>query len=63
MTPDDLKHWRASLGLSQRAAAAALGVTLPTYQYMESGISGKFIEIDLRTELACKYLALNPPNS
>lgn len=60
MTTDELKQWRESLGLSQRAAADALGITLPTYQSMERGASfatGKPIEIDLRTELACKYLA------
>lgn len=49
MTTDDLKQWRASLGLSQRAAAEALGVTLATFQSWERG---------RLTELACKYLAL-----
>lgn len=37
MTPEELKQWRESLGLSQRAAAIALGVTLPTYQAWERG--------------------------
>ena len=37
MTPAEIKQWRASLGLSQRAAADALGVTLPTYQAWERG--------------------------
>jgi DNA-binding transcriptional regulator YiaG len=39
MTPADIKQWRASLGLSQREAADALGVTLPTYQAWERGIN------------------------
>lgn len=56
MTPADIAHWRADLGLSQRAAAVALGVTLATYQKMERGAawdSGKPIAIDRRTALAC----------
>jgi transcriptional regulator with XRE-family HTH domain len=63
MTPDDLKQWRASLGMSQRAAAEALGVTPPTYQSWELGRNfqtGKAVEIDRRTELACKYLVEHP---
>ena len=56
MTPSDLKAWRTSLGLSQRAAASALGITLITYQGLERGVSYSSkqpIEIDRRTELAC----------
>jgi len=52
----DLATWRASLKLSQRAAAAALGVTLTTYQAMERGRSwgtGRPVPIDRRTALAC----------
>lgn len=56
MTTAQLKEWRLSLGLSQRKAAEALGITLITYQGLEKGISystKKPIEIDRRTELAC----------
>lgn len=52
----DIATWRASLKLSQRAAAAALGVTLATYQAMERGRawgSEKPLLIDRRTALAC----------
>lgn len=43
---DDAPHtplaaWRARMALSQRAAAAALGVSLPTYQQWEAGKSWK----------------------
>lgn len=60
MTPSDLKTWREQMGYSQRAAAVALGVSLPTYQRMERGANfdtGKLQEIDLRTALACAALA------
>ena len=56
MTPADLAAWRASLGLSQRAAAAALGVTLATYQALERGRAWgteRPLLIDRRTALAC----------
>lgn len=51
-----LKEWRTRIGLSQRAAAEKLGVTLQTYQDLESGITratGQPRELDLRTRLAC----------
>ena len=60
MTAEQLAQWRADLGLSQRAAAAALGIALPTYQSMERGRSwktGQPLEIDRRTALACAALA------
>lgn len=56
MTSDDLLSWRESLGLTQRGAAEALGVSLPTYQQMERGTAwatGKPVAIDKRTALAC----------
>ncbi|MBK5942727.1 helix-turn-helix domain-containing protein [Halorhodospira halophila] len=37
MTPDGLKRWRRSLGLSQRAAAEALRVPTRTLQSWEAG--------------------------
>ena len=60
MTPTDLALWRASLHMSQRAAAAALGVSLATYQAMERGrawSTGKPITISRRTELACAAIS------
>ncbi len=56
MTPEQLAAWRADLGLSQRAAAAALGVSLKSYQALERGFSwdsGKPVTIDRRTAFAC----------
>ena len=60
MTPADLAAWRAQLGYTQRAAAAALGITLPTYQRLERGAEwadGAAVTIDRRTALACAALA------
>jgi transcriptional regulator with XRE-family HTH domain len=60
MTHHDLKTWRDTMGYSQRAAAEALGMSLPAYQSLERGISygtGRASTIDRRTELACAALA------
>lgn len=60
MIPADLAAWRAQLGYTQRAAAAALGITLPTYQRLERGAEwadGAAVTIDRRTALACAALA------
>lgn len=60
MTPAELAAWRSHMGYSQRAAARALGLALTTYQQMESGISrqtGKLVDVDRRTALACAALA------
>jgi len=60
MTPGQLKHWRTELmRWTQQQAADALGVRVNTYQAWERGQSwttGKPIEIDRRTELACAAL-------
>lgn len=59
MTPADLATWRAHLGYTQRQAAAALGITLPTYQRLERGAEwadGAAVTIDRRTALACAAL-------
>ena len=56
MTHTNLASWRADLGLTQRVAAEALGITLITYQEMERGTrfaTGKPAPIDRRTALAC----------
>lgn len=56
MTNAQLKTWRTDMGLTQQAAADALGVTLATFQQWERGASfatGKPVKIDRRTALAC----------
>lgn len=53
MTPDDLRAWQLHIGLAQRAAADALGITHATYSAMVLGKS----RIDRRTALACAALA------
>lgn len=60
MTPADLAAWRVHMGMSQRAAAESLGVSLSTYQQWECGASfrdGTPLPPDLRTALACAALA------
>ena len=60
MTTADLAAWRQHMGYTQRAAAAALGVTLATYQRLERGAEwadGAAVTIDRRTSLACAALA------
>jgi len=48
-----LKEWRKRLGLTQSAAAEALGVTRVTLQRLE-----KMETLDRRTELACAQIEL-----
>lgn len=48
------------MGYTQRQAAEALGVSLPTYQQWRRGTrfsDGTAIDIDKRTALACAALA------
>jgi DNA-binding XRE family transcriptional regulator len=61
VTSSELKQWRAAMGITQRAAADALGITRTAYLTMERGVSyvtKKPQPIDRRTELACKYLMM-----
>jgi transcriptional regulator with XRE-family HTH domain len=51
-SPEALKQWRISLGLTQKEASAALGITRRQYGRFEVGAS----PIDLRTTYACRYL-------
>ena len=37
MTPDDLKQWRDEMGWTRDEAAAALGLGLRGYAYLEQG--------------------------
>ena len=60
MTPADLAAWQVLMGFTQRQAADALGVTLPTYQEWRRGArfrDGAPVEIDRITALACAALA------
>lgn len=60
MTPADLVAWELHMGYTQRQAAEALGVSLPTYQQFRRGARFRDdtpIEIDRRTALACAALA------
>lgn len=57
--PYDIAAWRARMGLSQRAAAQALGVALTTYQQWERGTSrrtGQPVEVPRVVVLACEAL-------
>lgn len=54
MTPKAFKHWRKTLKLSQKEAAAALGLKHRIVQYYEKGErDGKAIEIPKSVRLAC----------
>lgn len=55
MAPADLRAWQAHMGLTQRAAADALGVTQAAYSRWVTGVTS----IDVRTGLACAALAKN----
>ena len=60
MTSVDLAAWRAQMTYTQRQAAAALGITLATYQRLERGAEwadGAPVTIDRRTALACAAIA------
>lgn len=60
MTPADLAAWREHMAYTQRQAAAALGITLATYQRLERGAEwtdGAAVTIDRRTALACAAIA------
>lgn len=52
-------EWRETMGWTQAQAAAALGISVPTYQRHELGKNlqtGQAVEPDLRTRLACAAL-------
>jgi transcriptional regulator with XRE-family HTH domain len=57
MRSKDFKRWRKSLGLSQKAAADALGLKRRVVQYYEKGErEGKNVEIPKSVRLACYAL-------
>ncbi len=58
MVPDAFKHWRKSLGLSQKQAAEALGLKRRVVQYYEKGErDGEPVAIPKTVRLACYALA------
>lgn len=63
MTPDNIKSWRARLGLSQRKAADAIGVGERMYIYYEQGQreGGRAVEIPRTVALACAAVAYGLP--
>ena len=68
MTSAQLAEWRNGLGMTQRTAAEALGVTLATYQRLERGQEwdgSKPVFPDRRTALACAAIraGLQPEGS
>lgn len=58
MTPRQLLSWRNRLGLSQKEAAGALGLSLRAYQYQEAGERQK---IPRYLALACAAIAFGLP--
>lgn len=59
MTPDDFKAWRATMGLSQQAAADALGISKGSVELYEAGKrrdDGRPVIIPRTVALACAAL-------
>ena len=68
MTPQELFAWRKGVGLTQRAAAEQLCMTLPTYQRLERGTdwqTDKPVRITRAVALACAAIraGLSPEGS
>ena len=58
MQPKAFRRWRKSLGLSQKEAAASLGLKRRVVQYYEKGErEGEKIEIPKSVRLACYALS------
>jgi DNA-binding XRE family transcriptional regulator len=60
VTSAEFKIWRERLGLSQPAAADALGVSKGSIELYERGSrrdDNRHVEIPVTVELSCKYLA------
>lgn len=59
MTPDDFKAWRMTVGLSQQAAADALGISKGSVELYEAGKrrdDGRPVAIPKTVALACAAL-------
>ena len=64
MTADDFRQWRRAMGLTQVAAAEALGLSLSALVQYEAGRrkgSGDPVTIPLTVGLACAALAMGLP--
>ena len=60
MTAAEFKCWRERLGLSQQAAAVALGLSKSSIELYERGArrdDARPVDIPVTVELSCKYLA------
>ena len=57
MTPAEFRTWRKSLGLSQKGAAEALGVSKSSVEHYEAGVrrgtDPRPVEIPRTVALAC----------
>ncbi|MBS9476225.1 helix-turn-helix domain-containing protein [Ancylobacter radicis] len=59
MSPDDFKAWREAMGMSQTAAAKALGISKGSIELYEAGKrrdDGRPVIIPLTVALACSAL-------
>lgn len=59
MSPDDFKAWRTTMGLSQQAAADALGISKGSVELYEAGKrrdDGRPVVIPKTVALACAAL-------
>jgi transcriptional regulator with XRE-family HTH domain len=63
MTAPEIRAWRARLGLSQRKAAEAIGISERMYIYYEAGQreDGRRVEIPKTVALACAAVAYGLP--
>lgn len=62
MTPEQMKCWRADLGISQREAAVRLGLGKSTIELYERGYrleDNRPVIIPLTVALACSAIACN----
>lgn len=60
MTPTAFRAWRKHMGLSQKAAAEALGISPRMVGYYEAGKrdDGRAVDIPKPVRLSCAALAL-----
>jgi len=58
MKPEDFKHWRKKMGLTQAQAAKVLGLSKPTIENYDKGVrsSGEAFQIPHVVALACAAL-------
>lgn len=64
MTADQFRSWRKGLGLTQAAAAAALGVSKSSVELYEAGKrrdDGRLVEIPRHIALACAAITAGLP--